>query len=375
MPKEYFNIDLDVWNTHDIYMILSIRQDAGKTTQSLLLGIVLFKLYGTTTEYMRCDETQLTRANLETIYDVILKFGYIEKLFKGEYNSLDYRPQLKKFFLCQRDEDGNIVKKCDRPLLVAHSLENWKRYKSSYNNPLGDFIVFDEFMDTDRQTNTQMVELQNNLSTIGRNREAAHCIMLGNNTNQYSFWFEEFLIENDIPNLNYGGYIENKTELGTTFYCTLWSLSDKKKDEIKLKKVRFSGFNTPKMNAFNGIGAWSGLSHPHIPDNDMLHNDFLIYDRLYIKHRNRYVKVKVYQNDDGLYTFCHYASKPLLDDNIILTLHPTKYGEIYGTGRYAPKFLNDKISMIMNLKVQSLWYYATNSVGELIADYFKELRY
>ena len=62
IPKEYRYrmISLDTFFTHDYMMQLSIRQDSGKTTQALLLGLVLHKLYNRTTMYMRSDAQQIT---------------------------------------------------------------------------------------------------------------------------------------------------------------------------------------------------------------------------------------------------------------------------------------------------------------------------
>ena len=51
IPKEYgFKFDIEAVLTHDFSLIMSIRQDAGKTTQALLMGLVLNYLYGTTKE-------------------------------------------------------------------------------------------------------------------------------------------------------------------------------------------------------------------------------------------------------------------------------------------------------------------------------------
>lgn len=374
MPREYFRINLDEWNANDYYMMLSIRQDAGKTTQSLLLGVILNKLYRKTTVYMRSDNAQLTRSNLETLYDVILTYDYIAKIFNNEWNGVIFKPMLKNFYLVKRDPEGNIVKQDDVALCVCKSLEHYSYYKSTFNMTQSDYLIFDEIMDTSRSTNRQMVELQHNISTFGRERKDVRLIMLGNNVNKYSFWFEEFCIEKDIDNLDFGGYIKNKTDLGTTLFCALLDLSDNKKKEIEKRHIRFSGFRTPKMNAFNGLGAWSGNVQPHIPDEQMLLNDYLINERIYIKHRGRYVKIKIYQNEDTNYCFLHYANKPILKDNIVLCVEPLEYGELYGWGKYAPPFVKDKLIQIIGMREQNKWYYATNSVGELIEDYFNEIR-
>ena len=74
IPKEYFRIDLESFFSHDYTILLSIRQDAGKTTQSLILGCVLHKIYGTTVEYIRNDEAQIRQKDIENLYNVVVKY-------------------------------------------------------------------------------------------------------------------------------------------------------------------------------------------------------------------------------------------------------------------------------------------------------------
>ena len=147
IPKEYgFKFDIESVLTHDFSLIMSIRQDAGKTTQALLLGLVLNYLYGTTTEYMRSDNEQIRQAKIETMYDVIIQYKYIERLF-DKFNTIIYKRNEKKFYLAHIDEKGVIDLEAEKPLCAVHSLEEWKNLKSSYVNPNGDYLIFDEFMD------------------------------------------------------------------------------------------------------------------------------------------------------------------------------------------------------------------------------------
>ena len=43
IPKEYWRIPVEDALSTDFTMLLSIREDAGKTTQALLFGLVLHK--------------------------------------------------------------------------------------------------------------------------------------------------------------------------------------------------------------------------------------------------------------------------------------------------------------------------------------------
>ena len=71
IPREYWGIDIDEFFSHQWNIYLSIRETAGKTTQSLIFGLVLNSLYPDhyTIEYLRNDQSQTTKANIETIFD------------------------------------------------------------------------------------------------------------------------------------------------------------------------------------------------------------------------------------------------------------------------------------------------------------------
>lgn len=375
IPKEYFKIDLESFFSHDYTILLSIRQDAGKTTQALLLGCVLNKLYGTTTEYLRNDESQIRQKDIENLYNVVEKFGYIEKIFH-EYNGVEYFPRSKKFILVKRNTEGEIINRSNKPLCVVHSNENWKNIKSSYNSPEGDYIILDEFMDTNRATFGIWSEFMNNISTIGRPDAPGrdpHVLMLGNNTDQYSFWFDDFCISDQIYNLKFGGKIESKTELGTTLCCSLLEASDIQKERLQKKKIKFFGFNTPKAAQFIGSAEWSGKAWPHIEEKPDYDN--CIYRRMYIYHRNRYVQIELFQEEKkGYYLYFHFANKPLYDDNIILRLDPKEIYEIYGIGDYAPERTWKRIRKIFRLRSENRAYYSSNFVGEIVEDYIKNIK-
>lgn len=380
IPKEYRCrfVSLDKLFTHDYLMQLSIRQDSGKTTQALLLGLVLNRLYNTHTMYMRSDAKQITMSNIDTLYNVIVECGYVEKLYEGKYNTLVYKQMEHKFYLAHEytDTDGKYQIDVSKDY-VCHvvCLEKWKEYKSNVNDPKADYILFDEFMDTDRSTTRQMNELQDNISTFGRQRDACHCVMLGNNVDKFCFWFEEFCIEDEVVNLTFGSYIEKKTSLGTTFICELMRTSDAHKEKVKNKNIRFSGFDTPKMNAYNGLQEWQGESHEHIPYNELLDNTPILTG-IWIFHRNRYIRLNVYyDNDFGYFVFMHYSNKPQKDDAIILTLTPNATNEFFGFGDYAPRKLNKIMNKILEIIKSNRCYFATNSVGELFSNYSKEYRH
>ena len=373
IPKEYFRIDLKSFFEHDYTILLSIRQDAGKTTQSLLLGLVLHKLYGDVIEYLRNDESQIRQRDIENLFNVIKQYHYIEKLYSGRWNHIEYFPRSKKFKLCKK-EDDEIIEYENEPVCVVHSNENWQNMKSSYNSPKGDFIILDEFMDTKRATNYIWSEFMNNISTIGRpdapGREP-HVLMLGNNSNQYCFWFDDFCISDQIENLKFGGRIESNTKRGTTLCCYLLEQSEIQKKRIHEGKIRFFGFDTRKASQFIGLSEWSGNDYKHL--DFKLDYDELITRRIYIKHRNVYMQIELFYNEEiGRFCFVHRSGEPKYDDNIVLTLNPSGKNEFYGIAEFRNKIFK-RIKPILALRKENLWFYESNYIGELINDYFQNI--
>lgn len=377
IPKEYFNFNLEAINNHDISMFMSIRKDSAKTTQSLIIGLVLKKLYNYETEYFRIDRDQTTATNCDNIYDVIVKFGYIQKIFGDKWNGITYKQQKKRFYLCQKDEEGNILVMDERPCCIIHSLEDHTKMKSVYNNVNGNWFLVDEIFDSNRRTDNQIIELSNQISTVTRERPEARVIMLGNNLNKYSFWFSEFGIEKEIDNLNFGGVIDHTTSLGTTVFVTLLDVSASKKENVLKRKIRFFGFDTPKMAAFNGLQAFAGNNWKHLESDELLQPEFLITNRIYIFHRGRWVQLSYYNNHCQEYVYLHYASKPKYEDNYILCQYPDSNNKqmYYGFGELARSDkLRSVLRRIKDLRYSNMWIYSNNSVGDLVSDYLQSVR-
>lgn len=377
IPSEYMQIDLEAINAHDINLIMSIRKDSGKTTATILIGLVLNFLYSYEIEYNRIDESQTTGSKIRSLFDVIEKFDYISKIYRGKYNAVEYKSRDKVFYLILKNEEGEIIQRSQRPILIIHSLENWQDYKSSYNNVNGNWFIVDEFFDTKRSTNYQIIELFNNISTITRERPEARCVMLGNNLNKFSFWFQEFGIDEEINTLNFGGIIDKTTNYGTTIYATLLDISPSRKQNLLKRKIRFFGLDSPKVAAFNGLQAFAGNSWQHMDDAEKLNPDLLIYNRIFIRHRNRYIQIRLYCNNSAYYCYLNFSNKPRYNDNIILSSAPEAGNkqEIYGFGEYCQiEKVKNKLRFIKNLRIQDQWFYSTNAVGDLVYDYLKEIR-
>lgn len=383
IPKQFFNINLEEFFSNDYTMQISIRENAGKTTAGLLLGLALWVTHDhITTEYIRSDLAQIRRKSIINLYETVRQFGYFKKAFgENGWNDVTYQTMTRKFFLCKRDEEGNIIEKAIDPLCVVHANEEAESIKSSYNNPKGNFLFYDEFMDTSRMTLFQWEELMTNISTIGRTgtrvdldgeTPLAHLLMTGNNKSLYSPWFDDFCIQDQISQLKFGQYFKVKTDLGTTMIVQLLDQSEEFKERFKAGKIHFFGVRTKKAAQFTGITEWSGKTYPHIKES--LRDLKPVFNQLYIKHRNRFIQLELYDKD-FYFVFCHFSLEPKRDDAIILTLNPEDAREVYGFGSYE---MREKIFQVIKIFVRLLkenrTYYASNFVGELLDDYSKNVQ-
>lgn len=381
IPKDYWGIDLNTFFEYQWNIYLSIRQTGGKTTQALLFGLQLAALYPDKycIEYLRNDASQIVRSNVETLFDTVKKYGYIEKIFNKKYNDVVYKPITKKFYLALTDSEGSVIDEAPDPICILHSLEDWKKMKSVYNNPRGNYIVLDEFPDTDRATYKIFPELLNMVSTIGRplaadRMEWLHILLIGNNSDEYCFYFDDFQINEEIPYLKFGGSITFKTEYNTTGICKLLELGEAQKERLKNKNIPYIGFPGKKAAQFTGESEWGGEQYKHISFD--LNYDECFFRRAYIRHRGRFIQIDLFNNEKiGRFAFFHFSNEPKYDDNLIFTIDPEAASDIYGFGKYEKR---EKIlktcKKITDLYKENRVYYASNKVGSLTSDFIKNIR-
>ena len=384
IPNKYYRINLDQLFSHDFYMMISIRENAAKTTQTIITGLCMNKLFGTQIEYLKSDTAQIRQKGTENLFNTVKSLGYIEKIYGGRWNDVEYKPRSRRFYLCHTDEDGVKDEIAEKPICIVHSLEESLDLKSVYNNPDGNFIVYDEFMDTKRATMDQWGELMNLISTIGRpgtrldektGQPLVHCIMLGNNSSQYNHWFDDFCISQEIERLKFGHYFEMKTEMGTSLICYMLDQDETLKENVEKGRIHFFGFPTKKAAVFNGITEWSGKTYKHL--NFSIRDLRPVYNRLFVRYRSRLIQLELYQREkeNNYFVFAHFASEPFYSDNIILCLDPETKQEVYGLARFEN---NERIVKIVNifwrLKLENRWYYASNYVGEIIEDFEKNIQ-
>ena len=177
------------------YNVLLSERSTGKTTNVLLIGMILYFMYGVVLQYIRSNEDMIERQTLNELFKTILEFGYIEKMTDGEFNNLYYYG--KKWTLCHMDEQYKIDKKDSQHFMYCLSTDRNERYKSSYNAPTGDFIIYDEFISKRIRAN-EFVDFCDLLKTIIRDRISPVVVLLANTIDKHHPYFNEFDIYDEF---------------------------------------------------------------------------------------------------------------------------------------------------------------------------------
>ena len=144
VPIGYYNPLKAIENGARWNVAASVRS-VGKTTQLLLLGLCMYKLYGTQICYVRNRTDETKRMNVVNLFAVVESYKngkYIRDLTGGYYNSIYYRD--KYFYYCLRDENGNVIEKLQTPICRVLDVDSHTDYKSTLNMPRGDLIIWDD---------------------------------------------------------------------------------------------------------------------------------------------------------------------------------------------------------------------------------------
>ena len=356
--KKYHNPLVHSPELVSYYMDLSDR-DRGKTTNKLIIGLILFAMYGIKTVYMRTKNEDIERRNISTLYDVVLQYNYIQDIFGDEWNSIDYSGY--KWTICRIDDTGKIQEKMPEFTCICMTTERAMRYKSRIVLPTADFIIYDEFIEPDYPFYT-MQYFQQNLKTILRSRKSGVILMSSNAINLNSPWFADFKIRKQIKNLKSGENMTINVD-GTTFFVEI--LPEDTRTEKKQYNRKYLGFtHGNSMQSITGGNVWEMRQFPHI---DRHMNIVTSYARnIYVLHLSDLVNIEIVNIENiGLACFARPATK-LYDDSIIFTV-----GEILDK-RYIYKIGNSKspTAIIWRLYRENKFYFATNEIGELLANYW-----
>ena len=364
-PKDVYNPLKPDFDKCGINIAISDRSQ-GKTTNPLLAGQLMLRDYGTQCHYIRQSSDMTTPKILRDLYKTIREYHYIEKIWDGQYNDVEYRG--KRWSLILRDDDGQIVARHPEPCLVCFGLDESDAIKSSYNAPRGDMLIYDEFIASDYGY-SDAVRFFDICKTIFRDRYSPVIWMLSNNINLNSPWFDELCIRDEVNRMQQGDYKSIQVDDGPLIYVDI--LPPKISEQREKVNRRFFGFPNPKLAAITGKGAWSTESYQHIPPDDEDDPVETVIGNLYISQSGRLVRCRIIDRKSiGLCVYVTPATKTYQDSIIMTAGDITDRRQIWGYGPADSPLMQ----LLWRLYKANRWYYLTNSEGALVRSYLALVR-
>lgn len=360
MPKIYHDPlkpDFDRFG----YSIDMSDRSRGKTTNKLIVGLILFAGYGIITHYLRRNSQQCELKEIRALYDTVISCGYIEQITGGKYNMIGYRG--KRWYLQLVDEAGTVVEQCPQHCTICFGLDESDALKSIYNCPTGDWIYYDEFIQTIQGYN-DFIWFQDLCKTIIRDRLGSVINLSANTINKHHQFFDEFGIRDEIESLKFGEHMEIATDLGTHIYIEI--ISPNTSETRQRVNRRFFGFRNSRTSSITGRGEWATETFQHIPKTPPATKPQprVMINTVFLERHGRIVKLQLVNHPDlGVSVFAMPATK-LYDDSIIFTADDLKDRRyVFGFGRSTP------LEVFWTLYAQNRWWYASNGLGSLVKSY------
>ena len=360
IPKQYY-YPLKADFSRVGYVISMSDRSRGKTTQILILGLVLYAMYGEQLQYIRQLKSQCEPKMIRNLYAVVLECGYISKIFGDQWNSIFYRG--KRWYLCRVNENGEIEEKDSTHCTACFGVDECFDIKSTYNAPLGDIVLYDEFI-SDRMGYNEFRDFCDMCKTIFRDRYGTVCFLAANTINKNSRWFDEYAIADTVRKMEQGDTQEVASPLGSHFFIEIMTANAS--EDRAYTNRRMFGFHNPKLAAITGRGTWAEESFPHIPPDpdDEREQVHMMCNRIFIEMNGQLMKLAVVRNPEiGICVYVTPATK-LYDDSVIFTADEVKdrrYVFLFGKGL--------PVNFVWDLYTKGRWYYAHNAAGCWIRAY------
>lgn len=358
IPKEFYQPVNVPFNNAKWIVELSERR-SGKSTNWLLLGMVMNKMYGTIIQYVRQTENMIMPVYSEELFAVIKSYDngkYIRQITDNKYNSCIY--YRRKMYYCNVDSDGNEIDRCPTHFLQFLSVDNTANYKSGYNCPTGDLIIFDEFIGKFDRLN-EFVDFCDLLSTIIRYRKSPVIALLANTINLNHNFFKELCITKEIRSLKVGQHKTVTSSLGTNVYVELIGV---KTTSIKseINKL-FFGFDNPKLASITGgEQPWAFENVPHIWHED---NEVYINRDIRLDCDGTFIQLDLVKCERGIVVYAHECTRNYPRSIILTTGDITEKNQMYGLGS------GKLCDLLWKLKHQNKWYYSNNEIGAFVTNY------
>lgn len=347
------------------WFVETSERNIGKTTNWLLVGMIMNEHYDTIIQYVRQSEDMIMPKNLIDLFSTILAYDYVEKVTNGKWNSVTYKA--RRYYYCNVDENGNIIDMSPTHFMFCCCVEKAQDLKSAYNCPTGDLIIYDEFI-SKYYTPNEFVHFCDLCKTIMRGRRSPILVLLANTINPHSSYYNELEIYDDIQKMKIGENRLITTDIGTKIYVEIIGATGEKKRKNKILNALFFGFKNPLLGAITGEN-WSIKNYQHIPEDTTKDSVTYLSRELYIYHNGKYVRLDIVEHSElGLCCYAHWATKTH-SDSIIFTI-ADRYDN-----RFKYRLGNGKVEKLINmLKSENRIYYATNDVGSFVDNYFNTIQ-
>lgn len=345
--------------------IINSPRSKGKTTNILLLGLCDYWLHGTQIQYIRQYDDMLTPSKAQDLFDVIIGCKYIERITDGEYNNIRY--YRRRWYLTHITDSGEVDRQDDNACCVCLGINREHDYRSTYNAPHGDFILFDEYMRADKSYITnEFVVFNHLLSTIIRDRQTAVIFLLGNLTDITSPYLLEMGLMDTVRKMSPGDFKHYNVE-GTiinVYYFPNITKGQGKHDHANISKY-FRAWSNSKMTGITGArGNWALKMFPHAPS-----EPFRIIDRAQIECDSGYICRELRLYHDGYYVMFYPLYSPL-DGRVTYSCNtelPFTPMRRYGLG------YTDTDTAVCALINRKRCYYSDNVTGERVENYIKHI--
>ena len=349
------------------YFVETSERNIGKTTNWLLLGMIMNDMYGTIIQYIRQTENMIMPKSLKNLFSVIVECGYISKITDGKYNNVIYKS--RRYYYTLTDESGKVIEQAAEHFMFCGNIEKAEDLKSSYNAPTGDLIILDEFIGKYYYPN-EFVRFCDLVKTIIRGRRSPIIVMLANTINPHSMYYNELEIYDDIQQMQIGEKRMIETSRGTKVYIEIIGATVEKKRKNNIINQLFFGFRNPMLGSITGEN-WAVKCYPHIPelpDQSAEEGDYIeiVSREMYIYYNNKYVRMDLVRHYQlGLCLYLHWATRTY-NDSIIFTAVDRQ------DARYRYKLGSGKLQkFVKQLFAENRVYYASNDVGSFVESYLQ----
>lgn len=345
----------------DKYFVICTERSVGKTTNVLLFGMCANWLEGIQIQYLREYSDMIERRNLRQLFATILEFDYITKITEGRWHNVIYKSH--GWYYCNYDEEGKVLECAGAPFMNCLSIDQTDLYKSTYNAPRGDFIVFDEFISRNtRIRQDSFIDLCDLIKTIIRGRLHGPIIfMLANTIDRNHQYFYEMELNDIVNSMPLGANTETVTHEGTPIYVDFYA--PEVTPEKTMHNKLYFGFRNKKLGAITGKD-WSitPMQHPMADDTRVV-----LARCWYILYEDRYINLELCRNDrDGVHIIAHFATQGPKKDSVIYSMG------IMMDWRYHYKFGHTKADkLIWTLYERKKFFYTSNAVGAVVEKYYQ----